>query len=396
MVGIPKIMNILILSALFFLLQSFPGLAIDRNKIAEAENHYRQALEHYHKAENELAITELKAALKLNRKLAKAYHQLALIYMDQGTVHGRFKATIELEKALRLEPNNVEFLFSDAMLNIKKGFSRTAEGQLKKIVALDPQNYQAYYQLALLKEAEMLHYQNMISIEPGSDGIIFMDSFAKKLYEQAADYYKQAIATNPKFSDAYYRVALIYYEFDHYDQMIQLLESAVKIIPDDKNCHLFLGFAYQNIGKYSQAMSEYQLARQFMSVSEREALETINLILTPEQKKQYDLVADSKKQLLHQAFWTSKDPFYLTEFNERELEHFSRVAYANLRFSKPDKHVEGWQTDRGKVIIRYGRPDYKYRTRPYLGTFVGEGRNPLHHSKEIWIYPDFDFIFEDR
>lgn len=391
-----KIATILILSASFFLLQIFAGFTFDKNKIIEAENYYQLAMAHYKKGENELAITKLMTAVSLNRQLAKAYNQLALIYMDEGTVYGRFKATLELEKALKLEPNNLEFLFNDAMLNLKKGFTRTAEGQFKKIVELDPQNYPAYYQIALLKEAEMLHYQDMISVEPGSDGIIFMDSFAKELHEQAADYYKQAIAVNPKFSDAYYRLALIYYEYDNYDEMIQLLESAVKIIPDDKNCHLFLGFAYQNVGKFNQATTEYQLAQELMNPSEKELLESINIILTPEQKKQCSIVTDVEKKSLHQAFWTSKDPFYLTEFNERELEHFSRMAYANLRFSKPEKNVEGWQTDPGKVLIRYGKPDFKYRTRPYLGSFVGHGRNPLHHSKEIWLYPGFDFIFEDR
>ena len=391
-----KIIVIFAFSALFIFFQFYSGFAIDKNKIMEAENYYQQALEHYKKGENKFAIAKFKTAVKLNRKLAKAFNQLALIYMDEGTVYGRFKATIEMEKALKLEPNNVEFLFNDAMLNIKKGFTRTAEGRFKKIVELDPDNYLAYFNLALLKEEDMLHYQDMISVEPGSDGIIFMDSFAKKLYEKAADFYKQAIAVNPEFSDAYYRLALIYYEFDNYDEMIQLSESAVKILPDDKNCHLFLGFAYQNVGKFNKAASEYQLAKQLMSPSEKAALESINIILTPEQKKQYDFISDLEKQLLHQTFWTSKDPFYLTEFNERELEHFSRVAYANLRFSKPGKNIEGWQTDQGKVFIRYGKPDFRYRTRPYLGTFVGNGRNPLHHSKEIWIYPGFDFIFEDR
>jgi len=394
-----KIKNAIKYFALLVVLYFLPNpsiFAIDKNKIIEAENYYQQALAHYEKGESELAIKKLKTALRLNHKLTKAYHQLALIYMDEGTVYGRFKATIELEKALRLKPKNVDFLFTDAMLNIKKGFIYTAESQFKKIVDLDPQYFWAYYHLASLKEEEMLHYQDMVSVEPGSDGIIFMDSFAQKLKEKAADYFKNAIAVNPKFSDAYSRLALIYYEFDNYDEMIQLLESAVKIIHDDKNCHLFLGFAYQNVGKFNQAASEYQLAKQFMSPSEREALESINLVLTPEQKRQYEWAADSEKHLLHQTFWTSKDPFYLTEVNERELEHFSRIAYANLRFSRPEKNIEGWQTDRGKVLIRYGKPEYKYRTRPYMRHFVGHGRNPLNHSKEIWMYPGFHFIFEDQ
>ena len=391
-----KIVTFITFSALFVLLQFNFSFATDKNKAEEAEKNYQQAVEHYKKGERELAITKLKSALNLNRKLAKAHNQLALIYMDEATVHGRFKATIEMEEALKLEPNNVEFLYNDATLNLKKGFTRAAEGRFKKIVKLNPDNHLAYFNLALLKEQDMLHYQDMISVEFGSEGIIFMDSFAEELYEQAKDYYKQAIAVNPEFSDAYYRLALIYYEFDNNGEMIQLLESAVKIIPDDKNCHLFLGFAYQKAGKFNQAEKEYQLAKALMDSEEMGLFESINIILDPEQKNQYGLISESERKSLHQKFWTSKDPFYLTELNERELEHFSRVAYVNLRFSKPEKNIEGWQTDLGKVMIRYGKPDYKYRTRPYLSAFVGNGRNPLHHSREIWNYPDFDFIFEDR
>jgi len=383
--------------AIYLLFCSDPNLfAVDNTIKIRAEEHFQKALVYYEKGNHDLAIKQLKMALKLNRKFAKAYNKLALIYMNEGTVYGRSKATFALEKALKLEPNNIEFLFIDATLNIKKGFTRDAENQLKKIAKLDPQNHLAYYHLAQLKEEEMLHYQNMISVEPGSDGIISMDSFAKKLHEKAADYYKQAIFVNPKFSRAYYRLALIYYEFDNFDEMIQLLESGVKIIPGDKNCHLFLGFAYQKAGKFDLAEREYQLAKELMNPSERDSLESISIILTPDQKRQYNLVSNSEKASIHQTFWRSKDPFYLSEFNERELEHFSRLAYANLRFSKSEKDIEGWQTDRGKIMIRYGKPDFKYRTRPYLGAFVGNGRNPLHHSKEMWLYPDFHFVFEDQ
>ena len=389
---------IIILISIFLLCTSGnSSFARDKRKAIEAEKHYQQALSHYQSGETDLAVQQLKAAIKLNGKLAKAYNQLGLIYMAEGTVHGRFKATFEIERARRLEPKNVEFLLNEANLNLKKGFSHNAARQFKKITTLDPSNYQAYFQLAQLKEEEMLHYQDMISIEPGSDGIIYMQSFAKELKEQAAEFYKQAIAINPTFADAYYRLALIYYEFNDYPHMIQLLESAVKIIPQDKNCHLFLGFAYQNTANFQQAAKEYHTAKRLMSPDELEIIESLNPILTPDQTKQYaSLAATADKQDVHTIFWRSKDPFYLTEVNERELEHFSRVAYANLRFSNVEKKIEGWKTDRGKVLIRYGKPDVRYRTRAYIGASAGHGRNPLNHSKEFWIYPQFHFIFEDR
>lgn len=371
-------------------------IASDIDKKVEAEKYYQQALKYYEQGKSALATEQLKIALKFNNKLAKAYNRLALIYMDEGTVYGRFKATIELEKALKLEPKNVEFRFNEAMLNLKKGFAGVAEKNFKQIIKLDPQNYLAYFHIAKIKEQEMLHYDDMISIEESSDAIISMQSYAEDIKEQASEYYKKAIAINPKFPDAYYRLALVYYEFNNYAEMIQLLESAVKIIPDDKNCHLFLGFAYQNTKNYSRAAVQYQTAKKLMSPQEREMLESVDYVLTPNQDLNYATISAAEKQDFQQKFWRSKDPFYLTEVNEREMEHFSRLAYSNLRFSKPERKIEGWQTDRGKVLIRYGEPVSKYRTRPFIGEVFGDGRNTLHHSKEVWIYLDFNFVFEDR
>ncbi len=372
------------------------SIASDIDKKTEAEKYYQQALKSYEQGKSGLATEQLKKALKFNKKLAKAYNQLALIYMDEGSVYGRFKATIELENALKLEPKNLEFRFNEAILNLKKGFVGVAETNFEKIIKLDPQNYLAYYHIAKIKEQEMLHYQDMISVDESSDVIISLRPFAENINEKAIDYYKKAIAINPEFPDAYYHLAMIYYEFDNFNEMIQLLESAVKIIPDNKNCHLFLGFAFQTTKHYSQAATEYQAAKKLMSPREREMLESVDYVLTPKQHQNYATISAVEKQSYRQIFWRSKDPFYLTEINEREMEHFSRIAYANLRFSKPEKNIEGWQTDRGKVLIRYGDPVSKYRTRPFMGELFGDGRNPLHHSKEVWNYPDFDFVFEDR
>ena len=144
----------IILAVCFTLGVNSELFAEDNDKKDRAEEHFQKALVYYEKGDNELAIKQLKTALKFDSKLAKAYNQLALIYMSDGTVYGRSKATYEMEKAIKLEPQNIEFLFNDAQLNLKKGFTRYAEKRLKKIIELAPQSHLAYYQLAQLKEEE--------------------------------------------------------------------------------------------------------------------------------------------------------------------------------------------------------------------------------------------------
>jgi len=101
-------------------------------------------------------------------------------------------------------------------------------------------------------------------------------------------------------------------------------------------------------------------------------------------------------QAENDPYWIKRDPLYLTDFNERLMEHWARIAYVDLRFGDPLRGVPGWKTDRGKVYIRYGPPLKRVRTRPWIGVTAASGRSPLVTSKETWTYPDFDFVFEDR
>ncbi|MCI0691531.1 GWxTD domain-containing protein [candidate division KSB1 bacterium] len=90
-----------------------------------------------------------------------------------------------------------------------------------------------------------------------------------------------------------------------------------------------------------------------------------------------------------------RDPLFLTEANERLLEHFGRIAYANLRYNVPEKDIAGWKTDRGQTLIRFGLPQQRVRTRADLGT-TPSGHITLNASREFWDYGDFQMIFDDR
>lgn len=381
---------------IIFLIAHRLAFGTDGDKISLAKQFYQQALISLNQGNEAQAIAQLKTAIKLFPKFAQAHNQLAMIYMNKGTVEGRFWATIELEQAIKLEPRNIEFRLNEALLNLKKGFSGIAAKNFERILELDPRNYLAHYHLAQIKEAEALRYKNMISVNETSNVIISMSSFAERSKELAIHYYQKAISIKPKNPELYYRLALLYFEFQDYFRMIELLESAVRIIPDDKNCFLFLGFAHQTLKNYHQAAQAYQKARSLMSPEELEFLESIDSILPLRQQRQYLTMSAEEQAQFRRSYWTSQDPFFLTECNERQMEHFRRMAYANFRFSNPDEHLEGWQTDQGKVLIRYGFPLKIYRTRPFIGSTNSIGMNPLHHSREIWTYPGFDFIFEDR
>ncbi len=340
------------------------------------------------------AIHCLRHAVHLSSDSATFHYQLGLALMEKGTVRSRFLANLEFKEALRRNRDNIEYRFNYAMLLLDMSMRTSAIQQLKRVIKQDPNYYLAYYHLGLLKQADVMRYRYMIDPEEG--GVIYFYEFAKDDKDKAVFYFNKVIALKPDFADAYYHLGMLYYEYNELFDMIDLLERAVKIIPNDKNCHLFLGFAYYQDEQYERAEKEFEESMKYMTPEQRHIFNSIESIITPEEKMKLttDLANYNRNA---SEMWQSKDPLMLTEINERKLEHYSRVAYANLRFSDFDKGIEGWKTDQGKVYIRFGKPETLYRTRPEIG-ISGDGnpRNPLNHSKEVWLYPDFEYIFEDR
>lgn len=94
---------------------------------------------------------------------------------------------------------------------------------------------------------------------------------------------------------------------------------------------------------------------------------------------------DAKAQFLIR-FWRSKDPVPETEENELLKDVQKRFYYANENFSVGK--TEGWATDRGRTLIKYGMPDEIDNHHSETGTV----------PYEVWIYRDekkYEFVFAD-
>ena len=89
-----------------------------------------------------------------------------------------------------------------------------------------------------------------------------------------------------------------------------------------------------------------------MEPDEVQAYQSLDFILPQDEKRNYqdDPVAYASR------FWTSKDPRYLTPYNERKLAHYFRLTYADLLYGSPGLDMRGWETQRGRILVRYGPP----------------------------------------
>jgi GWxTD domain-containing protein len=87
-------------------------------------------------------------------------------------------------------------------------------------------------------------------------------------------------------------------------------------------------------------------------------------------------------------FWAERDPTDGTAENEAKAAFYYRVRIANERFGI--MRMEGWRSDRGRIYIQYGEPDF----------MVEEPFSLSYHPYQVWQYtrlsPNRRFVFVDE
>jgi GWxTD domain-containing protein len=329
----------------------------------------------------------------MNRKFAAAFYELANVRLENNTIFNRARAAEALERAVLLEPDNSDYRYAYGMLHLRRDMAGSAEGEFRKAVKLNPNDPRSHHQLGLLAEERMLYFRDMFNFT----GSVVLDlrEFAGDDYLEAQKHFQAALDADPKFAESYYRLALLYFESGRLEEMNNLLQRAIHQGIANKDHYLFLGLALHEMGDDEAAQRAYDTALKMMSSGDRELFESLQTVLPKDSTAAYlKADTDSRRERMRR-FWTARDPFYLTPANERLIEHYGRVAYANLRYSFPNKGIEGWKTDRGKTLIRFGRPRRHYKSRADLGTTPG-GHAQLNPSREVWEYDDFRLVYEDR
>lgn len=94
-----------------------------------------------------------------------------------------------------------------------------------------------------------------------------------------------------------------------------------------------------------------------------EFLEKVQYFISPEDKSQFEALDGEGKARFAANFWRERDPNPLTPTNEFKTEIERRITYANEFFSskRAIKSIKrGFETDRGRIYVRYGDPDDRY------------------------------------
>ena len=375
----------------------------------------------------EESLEAFRSVLKADRDYAPAHYEIAKLYMSLDTPMDRYVAIKAVNTAIRLNRDNVAYRVLKADILWAQGSWYNAVNEYKKVLKVDPRNTKAAYMIGHHGIKNFMKYNDKFMMN-GISGFSRREHsrtrhswsfFGIEELDEAVRYLKACIEADPQLKDAYFQLGLACFEANRPYELIQVANLLIERVPEDKDALLFCGLGYQALGDETLAHEFYTRALQTMAPDERAVMESVeNIVQDEDRAKLVDLPSERKAggdvtqpwvdSVERVRFWRRQDPLFLTEFNERRMEHYGRVAYANLRFSRPSKGIEGWRTDMGKAYIKLGRYLDRRMQRPETASVIAIDRTntfgkylpgrripwKLSMQKETWFYEGFRVDFQ--
>lgn len=235
---------------------------------------------------------------------------------------------------------------------------------------------------------------------------------ATRVYNRAVAHLEAALQANPRQRSVYTEMMKVFALRGDYNQALGILQQMYIYFPEDPGTWMYLGLSNYRAGLPEAGAKSFDRALELSDAETRRIFEDIRFIVPEDERVAYD--ADPVGYA--SRFWTSKDPRYLTPYNERKTEHYARLVYADLLYGAPSVDRHGWDTERGQILVRYGTPRVDVVIIPDRGIDeTGPARqnasfDPLDERVEsvnelkslealntynIWDYGDFRFVFED-
>ncbi len=247
---------------------------------SSASDHVDLGMEYSEQGQFDEAIAEFQKALELEPDNVDAQRNLGTAYFDQGKWE---KAVVAYERAIEIDPNWDEAYGELAAVYAKLGRLEEAVAAGEKAIELIPDEASAHLNLGVAYKNQgqidkaIIEYEKAIELDPDLSmphynlGIIY--SGQGRLDEAVAEW-EETIKLAPDDVMAHSNLGLAYYEQGRLDEAVVVLEKGLQIDPDYAGTHLNLGLAYRDVGRVDEAIAEFETyLRLKPDASNRAALE---------------------------------------------------------------------------------------------------------------------------
>lgn len=360
---------------------------------------------------------------------------------DERDIRQRERAHALLEEALRREPDNPRWLLGMATVLEKRDMwidARRVLGRALGAAREDPSRIsapelaEAFYRrgrtleraVRQLEHLRLAHERSLPVNAAECAGAFclnwvsptsFYDQFAglpdvsdlgERTREAMLREYRRALELDRRHRGAHRALLAAAARLNDWPEVHRLAVAYGAALPTDPWAAVMEAAALHLTGRADAAAALYDAALPTLEESDRALFEDLRPLLRPGDADAWSGLGGPARQLYEDVYWRVNDPLFLSPDSERELEHYTRVALAEIMFGETKSGRRGWETERGQILIRYGLPREVWQIRrdqtkvtPGAATpddpafaFEGDGR---------WIFWNYDrtqpsFIFEQE
>lgn len=357
---------------------------------SQFRSHLANALSLYEQNRDVEAENEINRAIAADKSSAEAYRLLAKIRLRKGTIQGRDEAEEAVRKAIRYDPANLDHRFALIEVYHAQGFPEKAQNYLEGLRREFPDNPKVLYELGKLYQKRAAQLQGMVSLE--GEAILDYGKFYGEKLSAVKKIYGQLSKIAPHYQDLDRELTLLAYMEKDWDKMIEYASGYAGMNGENKHAHLILGLAFLRKGQYDKSKDEFDVYDASLTEYEKIFFTTFDSFLSGEQQVEIEKMSYPEKNDFHRDFWFSRDPLFITDYNERFLEHYARIAEAYLLFSSPEYNVIGYESPPGVIWIRYG-PPLQRRKAMHIEFFNPDFDYRVDPLNEYWYYKDFMLRF---
>ncbi|MBL0170716.1 MAG: GWxTD domain-containing protein [Gemmatimonadaceae bacterium] len=357
------------------------------------------------------AMAFLDSAMRAQPKNAAAWHQYGLLhwamaasgrrggYIGDARVLNLLRgADSALRLATKFAPDSAQYWVTLGRFNLQSDVasmhfaaSRQMENALKAATRVNDSLFMAmgadevgsaiWRRYELVTNRAMTTDGNHVQLAGPNNkwrrdrGADYVATFAKKIEPATgvADYlaglerFRAAVAAGPTHLRYSRHLFMALAEGRRWPELLASATERATRSPFDFQARLAQGLALHRLGRDGPARAAFDTALVQMDESDRARLLRLTRILRPRPSAEtvggigdsiaFTALSLGQRNAVESMYWLLNDPLSTTRENEYQLEFFSRVVYAEFRWSDEDLGVRGADTDRGDIYVRYGPPD---------------------------------------
>jgi GWxTD domain-containing protein len=167
---------------------------------------------------------------------------------------------------------------------------------------------------------------------------------------EAIKYFQEFLARDPDDEESAFDFALYLLEIGRYDEVMRLaaLMGPQRGLPLESQVLAVWG-------DHEEALAAFEQYISLQPAKARSVFHDISIVAGPDDVLAYRNTPPEEREAFLRRFWLKRDPFQTSGGAMRRVEHYRRVWRAMTLYGEIK-----WPFDaRGRVFVRYGKPDWK-------------------------------------